>query len=119
MKTKTIKAPDILMVQILEAKPNKMFTEDQRRRIRFLRYNQSIPCAACGRKSKLHWTALYQFKAGDMDSSFLVLKMHAKSFPPLTPVCGKHPLAPDFPKPAPKIAGGKRSLEGKRHGHIV
>lgn len=121
---KKIKAPDILCVEILEAKPNPMFSEQQRQGIRFLRYNKWIPCAACGKKVKVHWTALYQFKAGNMKSGQFVLQYYPQSFPPLTPVCGDHPLRPDYPlrKPTPRAArtaGGRQTLEGKRHGHIV
>jgi hypothetical protein len=47
-------------------------------------------------RRRVMWTMLCQFKAGDMEKSMFVLKM-GKSHPPLTPVCGDHPLAPHFP----------------------
>jgi len=92
------KSPRILCVQICEAKPNKLFSEQQRESIRFLRYNQHVPCAACGKKVRIHWTMLCQFKAGDMNRNHFELQLYPQSFAPLTPVCGDHPLAPDWPK---------------------
>lgn len=87
----------LLWVDICEARPNKLFTEQQRQAVRFLRYNRRVPCAACGKKVRIHMTMLCQFKAGDLGGSFGELKFYPKSFPPLTPVCGDHPVAPDFP----------------------
>lgn len=86
----------LLRVEICDAKPNPMFSEAQRQSIRFLRYNKFIPCAACGKKVKVHWTMLIEFKAVDMSgSSFsFVAKEYPKTFAPLTPVCGDHPLGP-------------------------
>ena len=43
---------DFLQVEICEAKPNKLFTEDQRQGIRFLRYSRSVPCAECGKRRR-------------------------------------------------------------------
>lgn len=85
----------ILCVQILEAKPNKLFTEEQRQSIRFLRYNQTVKCAECGKKRKVMWTMLYQFRCANMES--LVCTKGKISHLPLTPVCSGHPLAPDWP----------------------
>lgn len=84
----------VLQVGFFEAKPNKMFTEEQRQSIRFLRYSHPVECAECGRRSKSHWTSLLSFQAMDMRGTSIVLrsatgKIHA----PLTPVCGSHPLA--------------------------
>jgi hypothetical protein len=84
-------------VQILEAKPNKMFSEQERASVRFLRYNQHVPCAACGKKLRIHWTMLCQFKAGDMGKAQFEMQFYPQGFPPLTPVCGDHPLRPDWP----------------------
>lgn len=90
------KAKVILEVSICEAKPNKLFTEEERAWVRFLIYNQRIPCVECGRKVKKMWTMLCQFTCLNMDK--LVAHEGKKSHPPLTPVCDEHPLAPDFPK---------------------
>lgn len=69
-----------------------MFTEGQRQTVRFLRYNRKIECKACGKKSKLMWTMLCEFTAGDMKTSSIELKMFPQTFEPLTPVCDDHPL---------------------------
>lgn len=86
----------ILAVDIREAKENSLFTEDERASVRFLIYNQKIACTECGRKVKIMWTMLCQFKAMNMGS--LVMTESEKSYPPLTPVCGEHPLKADFPE---------------------
>lgn len=57
--------PEVLAVALGEAKPNPMFSEDQRAMVRFLTFNIAVPCAACGRKSKYHWTQLHSFYAVD------------------------------------------------------
>lgn len=90
----------LLQVQILEAKPNKMFTENQRRMVRFLRFNQYLPCAHCGKKVRVHWTMLCAFRSIDMRGAMFSINAQrdGKPFPPLTPVCGDHPLAPDWQK---------------------
>jgi hypothetical protein len=79
-------------VQIFEAKPNRMFTEEQRATVRFLRYANAVPCAECGRKSKTHWTLLISFKAKTMAA--IIPKDSGKVHMPLTPVCRSHLLAP-------------------------
>lgn len=84
----------VLQVRLSEAKPNKLFSEDERSLVRFLRYNLPVECAECGRRGKSMWTSRASFQAMDMKGSFGVLrsatgKVHA----PLTPVCGSHPLA--------------------------
>lgn len=93
MKKPKAKAPKILAVEILEAKPNAMFTEEMRQAVRFLRYNQSITCVECGKRGKIMWTMLVQFRAQNMTTFVMV---PGESRPPLTPVCSAHPLAPDF-----------------------
>lgn len=85
---------NVLQVQLREAAPNKMFSEAQRAAVRFLHYSRSVECAECGRRSRHHWTSLLSFQAMDFEGSYGVLrsatgKVHA----PLSPVCGKHPLA--------------------------
>jgi hypothetical protein len=96
MAKKKVAGRTILGVQILEAKPNPMLTEEERQLIRFLRFNRHVPCVACGKKARIMWTALYQFKAGDMQNSSFTLRYYERSFAPLTPVCQDHPLAPHF-----------------------
>ena len=88
------KEKKILAVSIREAKENKLFSENQREAVRFLVYNQTIACVECGRKVKIMWTMLCQFRCMNMDSHIAV--DGEKSHPPLTPVCDEHPLKPDF-----------------------
>lgn len=90
------KAKEILFVNICEAKPNKFFTEEQRRMVRFLRYNKKIECVECHKKKKTMWTMLCQFKCGNMKEKSFSLRM-GESHQPLTPVCDEHPLVPDWP----------------------
>lgn len=90
------KQDEILWLQILEAKPNKMFTEEQRQGYRFLRYSRFIECAECGKKRKVMWTMLCEFEAYTMESNGMSV-INGKVHPPLTPVCGEHPLGPHFP----------------------
>jgi hypothetical protein len=89
-----MKKPELLCVSIREAKTNELFTEEQRRSVRFLIYNQRIPCAECGKKAKSMWTLLCQFKALNFNSDSL--KESDRSHLPLTPVCKNHSLKPDF-----------------------
>lgn len=87
-----------LWVSILEAKPNPMFTEGQRQATRFLRYSHAVPCAECGKKLRLMWTQLFSFRCQNMEEGAFSL-VHGKTIhPPLTPVCGNHPLAPVWEK---------------------
>jgi len=108
---------NVIQVQILEAKPNPMFTEWQRAMTRFLRYSRAVPCAECGRRSRHHWTQLVSFKAHNLSGpSFMLhstgsVKIHA----PLTPVCGSHPLSiaeyPQIPL-SPRAKKGAQCLSG-------
>jgi hypothetical protein len=82
----------LLKVEIVEAEPNKMFSEDQRPWVRFLRFNKSVPCKECGRQSRLHWTLLMEFLAHDL-SSYTTLQS-GQVHQPLSPVCTKHLLGP-------------------------
>lgn len=101
MKAAKKRGKAILWVQILEAKPNKMFTEKQRQAIRFLRYNRHVACAACGKKARLMWTMICQFKAVDFERNHFTCEDFPQSLAPLTPVCSDHPLRPDFGKETP------------------
>lgn len=104
MKKTKVKEPQILAVEILEAKENPLFTEEMRQAVRFLRYNQAIPCVECGKKRRIMWTMLCQFKAADTSGMSFSLKM-GQSRAPLTPVCSDHPMAPDWPEKEKKISG--------------
>jgi hypothetical protein len=90
-----------LVVEVLETKENPLCTEEQRRIVRFLRYNRFVPCAECGKKVRIHLTMLCEFLAMNKNS-ILVAKFTGKVHPPLTPVCGDHPLAIAWPEPAKK-----------------
>lgn len=81
----------VLVVEILEAKPNKMFTEAHRQLVRFLRYSASVRCAECGKRKKTLWTMLCSFQALDM--AMLIPKRSGVVHPPLSPVCQTHLLA--------------------------
>ena len=85
----------MLYVEILEVKPNKMFTEEQRQSIRFLRYNGKISCAECGKKGKVMWTMLCEFEAKTFEKD--IIEKSGKVHQPLTPVCKEHPLLPNMP----------------------
>ena len=93
------KNKEILCVEIFEAKENKMFTEEQRRMIRFLRYSQFIPCEECGKKRKVMWTMLCDFEAHSMGD--ITSRDSGIVHPPLTPVCQDHPIGPHFPANTP------------------
>lgn len=102
----------IVGVQILEAKPNKMFTEQHRQLVRFLRYSMAVPCAECGRRKRTHWTMLFSFQA--MSMGFLVPKKSGKIHMPLTPVCTDHILAhPDHKEPTAVV------LDQKGNANVV
>jgi hypothetical protein len=107
---------EALWVDILEAKPNPLFTEEQRASLRFLRYSQSIPCAYCGRKQKIHWTLLCTFVVKEMGQ--LILTSDGEIFRPLTPVCQSHILQPEWDaiEEGNKIAARwAQSLEETKH----
>jgi hypothetical protein len=53
VKKEDDKRVGILAVEILEAKPNSMFTEEQRATVRFLRFNRRVRCAECGKRLKV------------------------------------------------------------------
>lgn len=86
----------ILVVQILEAKPNAMFAEEQRAAIRFLRFNQWVRCQECGRRKKVMWTMVCEFYAHSMGQ--LTVEKSMKIHKPLDEVCQDHLLAPAWPE---------------------
>lgn len=82
----------LLVVEIMEAKPNKMYAEEERQTIRFLRHNHSVECASCKKKRRVMWTMLCEFEVPEeyafrLQPSGIVLA-------PLTPVCQDHVLMP-------------------------
>lgn len=93
--------PSILAVQILEAKPNKLFTEEQRAAVRFLRFNQWVPCRECGRRRKILWTMLCEFYAHSMGKQ-IGIEESTKKHQPLEEVCANHLLAPAWPQKNPR-----------------
>lgn len=75
-----------------EPKPNEIFDERMHELTRFVVYRKPVACAHCGKERIDHWT-LYDFFQV-MDWGEFVLLPSEKEYPPLTPVCGDHILAP-------------------------
>lgn len=48
---------------IREARPNKMFSEEQCARIRFVKFANPVPCCECGKRRKTHWLSVEPFRA--------------------------------------------------------
>jgi hypothetical protein len=80
-------------VHLFEAKPNKMFPEWMTQRLRFLRYSRSVKCAHCGKLTRHHWTMLLSFRVPN--ATQFVLGKGTELYPPLTPVCRTHFMAPE------------------------
>jgi hypothetical protein len=104
------------VLDIIEPKPNKMFTEAQRALVRFLRYTGGkVPCAHCGKKKSILWTQLCSFKAVDFPKHFGGVQLkppaEAKVYPPLTGVCQTHLLAPEIEQ----VDENGRHASGRRH----
>lgn len=92
---------NVLQVRILEAKPNKMFSEAQTASVRFLHFSRAVRCAECGRRNRHQWTSLLSFQALSLGT--LVPSDSGKVHPPMTPVCGTHLLAvAEMPEVKPK-----------------
>jgi len=87
-----------LCVDIREAAPNKMWSDEERSWIRFLVYSEPVRCAECHKKKKVMWTMLCQFKACTFPEKAFVMVPPAHSHMPLTPVCDEHPLAIAWPE---------------------
>lgn len=85
------KGEQVLWVEIIEAAPNRSFSEEVRAAVRFLRFSRPVKCPMCKRKVRLHWTMLCEFTALRTDS---IVATKSEPFPPLAAVCGDHPLAP-------------------------
>jgi hypothetical protein len=107
-------APRPLWVGLYEARPNKMFTEEQRASVRFLRYSELVACSECGRRSKTHWTVLCSFEAQSL--GFLVPKRSGKVHRPLDPVCRAHILAMAPWTPPPPPPRKRKPKEQKEEG---
>ena len=88
--------PLIDEAEIFEAKPNAMFSEEMRRLVAFLRFEKSVNCEHCARKSKHMWTMRCAFTISDLED-FVMVKSETV-FIAGTPVCRKHCL---FPEPSP------------------
>lgn len=98
----------ISLIGVLEAKPNTIFTEEQRAAVRFLRYDGAVACAECGRRTKSHWTMLCSFEAKTFPKGLaLTLADSGKTHLPFSPVCHAHPIAPAH-VPAAKVKRAAR-----------
>ena len=113
-KAKT-KVAQLLCVDVCEFKPNPLFSEAQRASVRALRFNRFVACAECGKKSRSMWTMLCEFHALTLGSLPIPVNESGKVHPPLTAVCGDHPLCPAVPENQPKPKPAKaKTLKGKR-----
>ena len=81
-----------MLVGVHEAKPNKLFSEEQRAIVRFLHYSKPVPCAECGKKRKAHWTMLCEFRVQGL-GQFIMIPGKNRLLP-MAPVCQSHCLAP-------------------------
>lgn len=81
--------------QYIKAKENPMFDQITHDCMRFVRYEEAVPCALCGRQSKHHWTCIVRFKTADIEKGFFTLQMSLRWFPAGKPVCRAHIMQPD------------------------
>jgi hypothetical protein len=100
-ETTSPETPETITVEIWEAKPNALFTEEMRSLIRFLRFSASVPCAECGRKRKTHWTMITPFHAHTFPKHSFALVESGKVHEGAQPVCRAHLLAPVFAEEEP------------------
>lgn len=77
------------------AAPNRMFTDLRRACILFVRYDEKVPCALCGKQSRTHWTCQVRFKTVDLKNTFLEVVLPKRWTPAGKPVCRDHPMQPD------------------------
>jgi hypothetical protein len=91
-----------------------MFSEEQRAAVRFLRFNQWLPCRECGRRRKVMWTMLSEFYAHSMGAGSLGIQRSAHKHPPLDAVCGDHLLAPAWPEGGARGARTMHAGEQKK-----
>jgi hypothetical protein len=94
--------------QYFEAAPNKMFTELTRACVRFVRYEEKVPCALCGKQSKKHWTCAVRFKAANLANSMFEVKLSLKYFEAGAPVCDDHLTQPDEKEFLRKVRAAQR-----------
>jgi hypothetical protein len=89
------RSPALLPQYLREAAPNKMFSEEQRATIRFIRFSEPVPCCACGKRKKHHWTSVEPFRAVIFPKHFgIVLKAgEGPIHIGIAPVCRDHLLA--------------------------
>lgn len=100
-----MKSEQIYLIAVNECKPNPLFTERQHSLTRFLRFSGPVPCAECGRRSRLQWTQLATFRV--MREEQFTLQAGEKVHLPMAPVCTKHILADaDI---APRAEGKKKA----------
>lgn len=83
-----------ITVEVFEARPNKLFTEEMRQLIRFLRFSEAVLCAECGTKRKTHWTMTVPFKAHTWPKNSFALQESGTIHQPGNQVCRQHLLAP-------------------------
>lgn len=79
-------------------KPNALFPDETTAVVRAVRFMQPVACARCGKMRRRHWTMLVPFHAIDMQKLAPLEEIDPASgplFPPLTAVCGDHPIAPE------------------------
>jgi len=89
----------LLSVELLEARPNPLFSDDQRALVRFMRYHElgkplKVACAHCGKRKTILWTQLCSFRIAEPFA--MILKKGETVYPPLTPVCQTHIMAPEM-----------------------
>lgn len=72
-----------------------MFSELTWACVRFVRYEEKVPCALCGKQSKKHWTCVVRFKAANLKDSMFEVKLSKSWFKAGQPVCDDHPMQPD------------------------
>jgi hypothetical protein len=94
-------------VELIDAKPNNLWSEAARASVRFMRFYEvgepvRVACAHCGKKKTVLWTQLCSFRIAEPLT--FRLKKSDTVYPPLTPVCQTHIMAPeliDIPAPEP------------------
>jgi hypothetical protein len=97
---------NIYDVAVVAPKPNKLFSEWQTAITKYLVYSKPVKCAYCGRMGKRHWTQLKFFRIAEgfekklpngkvVPATGFQVSDGKELFPPLTPVCQKHILAPE------------------------
>lgn len=99
--------------QYFEAAPNRMFSELTRACVRFVRYEDRVPCALCGKLSKKHWTCVVRFKAANLANCMFEVKLSPKYFAAGTPVCDDHPTQPDEKEFLRKVRASQRKQNEK------